>query len=111
MRTRQTLDARGLIALWGTVADFARATDIPDATIRSWTYRGLIPPEYWDNLIDSAHRLGIKGVSLDSLMASYRIGLAGRAEDKARQVATAARLAAERRMKSMKQAQPFRPPR
>jgi len=112
MRSREILDARGVVALWGTVADLSRATGLADATIRSWTYRGLIPPEYWDDLIEAATRRGIKGVSVDSLMASYRIGLSRRNQEKALQEAAALRRAAQRSgSKSGKPAPPFRPPR
>jgi hypothetical protein len=85
------LDTVGLIGLWGSLAEFCRATGVPEATVRGWITREKIPPEQWDGMIASAASLGIRGVNLDTLMAAVRIGIARKRRDRDRALAEAAR--------------------
>lgn len=88
-RARAPLDFAGIIALFGPVVDFCRVTGVPEATARAWISRDVIPAKHWDQVINGASEVGLRGVSIDVLMAALRIAEA-RKLDKLRQQQAAA---------------------
>jgi hypothetical protein len=58
---------RELIALWPTpgilAADIGRSRN----TVTSWVRRNSVPSNAWSDLVNSAARNGIKGVSIEAI--------------------------------------------
>jgi hypothetical protein len=92
------LDFRGIVELFGSVADFCAAVNRQDETVRAWIRRDQIPLEHWDVIIRAASARGIRGVDSHTLHAAARIGFSrAQALRKKQEAAAASRRAAERK--------------
>lgn len=57
-----------IIEKWPSAGDLSRDLDVPYQTVRAWRNRGSIPPSYWRDVIRSAERRGIVGVTPEVLV-------------------------------------------
>lgn len=65
-----------VIEQWPSAAELSRdLNDVTDISVRAWKVRG-IPEQYWLEVIESAKKRDIKGVSLELLarLAALRAG-------------------------------------
>ena len=88
-------DFTGIINAFGSVAKFCEATGKPDATVRAWMRRDLIPVDHWDDVINAALRHRLSGISVDTLYAAVRISRA-RARERERQAGLVSSIAGRR---------------
>ncbi|MBI1425805.1 MAG: hypothetical protein GC149_20460 [Gammaproteobacteria bacterium] len=65
-----------VIISFGTTAKFAEEIDVPYPTAAAWKRRNSIPSKFWNSVISSAKRCGIKGITHEKLaqMASQEGG-------------------------------------
>lgn len=54
---------------FGGPAALSKETGIPTYHTQTMKTRGSIPPGYWSEVVDAAARLGIEGVTLETLAA------------------------------------------
>lgn len=56
-----------LIGQWPTKSELAKDCGVEYGVAHQWDRRNSIPAEYWSNVVSSAKRRGIQGVSLKVL--------------------------------------------
>jgi hypothetical protein len=70
-----------LLDRWPSIPELARDLGMPAPTVHSWKRRNTVHVEHWPALIASARRLGVRGITLESLMRAAQTSRASRRQE------------------------------
>ena len=56
-----------IIALWGSLSEFAADLGVAYGTAKAMKRRGSIPARHWTRVITAAHKRNYRGVTLEAL--------------------------------------------
>jgi hypothetical protein len=62
------MNHRTIISLWPSIEAVARDLSISPNTVAGWRFRQSIPHRYWPELVASARKREISGVTLENLV-------------------------------------------